>query len=146
MTTTTAVKSLELLVDNLTFQVGYLTKSIQKWLNDQSEANNKAGTSVAYGFAWAEEVISNSVQKEVLETILAWAEGPSFEGMSDEEAEAEAASRLKMVAQECLKKALEGARSPCRSTSDMSRVVETRRTEYWAQQVSGWNSRLAKFL
>lgn len=143
---TTALKTLEFLHSDLTFQVGYLTDKIQKWLDEQSANNAKPGTSVAYGFAWAEEVISNSVQKEVLETILAWAEGPSFEGMSDEEAEAEAASRLKMVAQECLKKALEGARSPCRSTSDMSRVVETRRTEFWAQQVSGWNSRLTKFL
>lgn len=144
--TTNAVKTLGYLFDDLKFQVNHLTGRIQKWLDEQSKNNSTPGTSVAYGFAWGEDVIADSVEKEVLETILAWAEGPSLEGMSEEEAEAEAARRLKTVAQECLKRALEGARAPCRSTSDMSRVVETRRTEVWAQQVSGWNSRLTKFL
>ena len=144
--TTTAVKALEYLFSDCSFEAGRLRDEIKKWLDEQSANLAKGGLSLAYGFEWADKVTATSVKLEVVETILAWADGASLEGMSDEEAEAEAARRLKMVAQESMKKALECARSPVRSTSAMSRLIGELRTEAWAQQVSGWNARLTKWL
>lgn len=139
--TTTAIKTFEYLLADFQFEIDRLRKEHQKWLDEQSANLAKGGISLAYGFEWADTAIANTVKLEVVETMLAW-----INNGSEEITEEHAATRLKLLATECMKKALEGARSPCRSTSDMSRVVETRRTEFWAQQVSGWNSRLTKWL
>lgn len=141
-----AIKTLAYLQDDFGFEIERLRKEIAKWQAEQAEYLAKGGISLAYGFEWGDTVISNSVKLEMVETMQAWIGGASLEGIAEEEAEKEATRLLKMLATECMKKALEGARSPVRSTSAMSRLIGELRTEAWAQQVSGWNARLTKWL
>jgi hypothetical protein len=144
--TTTAIKTLEYLLADFQFEIDRLRKEHQKWLDEQSANLAKGGISLAYGFEWADTAIANTVKLEVVETMLAWLDEASLTDYPVAELEAEAARRLKLLATECMKKALEGARSPCRSTSAMSRLIAELRTEVWAGQISGFSARLAKWL
>lgn len=138
---TTAVKTLDYLIADFHYEIERLRKEHAKWLEEQSANLAKGGISLAYGFEWGDTAIANSVKLEMVETMLAW-----IDNGSEEITEEHAAARLKLLAKECMGKALEGARSPCRSTSAMSRLIGELRTEAWAGQVSGYNSRLAKWL